>query len=114
MADEPCASCGLRRNQPSPFCADSGSHPQRKMVLGELVRVFLTSAFVEPSEPPRQQYRQRENRAQVIGFHQAQEHLRHLLKHYGAGEDTVALAEVRDDKQLRPMQGPGGMTVWVI
>lgn len=84
------------------------------MVLSEIVRAFLSISLMEPEKPPKTQRAQRENRAMVIGYNRAQEDLRTLLSVYGAADDDVALASVRDDKQVKPMKGPGGTNLWVM
>lgn len=84
------------------------------LTLEQVVTEFLELAILEPDKPPKQQYRQRENRAQVVGYCQAQEHLRKILEIHGATVEVRALAAVRNDKQQRPMVGPGGMSMWVM
>lgn len=77
------------------------------------MRGFLELALVHPDEPPKQQYRQRENQAQIIGFNMAQEALRTVLREQGAAEDIKALAEVRSEKQQQPIK-VGDTTTWVM
>ena len=85
-------------------------HP---MTLEESVEVFLRLVMQHPEKPPKTQRAERENTMLILGFTRAQETLRSILEHHGADEATRALAEVREDGQQRPMEGPGGIKMWV-
>lgn len=87
--------------------------PEKKLTANEAIRAFLQLALLPPEKLPKQQYRQRENQAQIIGFNRAQEALRQILKEHGAGEDLKALAEVRADGQQVPIQ-VGDLKAWVM
>ena len=84
----------------------------RNMTLAEVVDAFLDLAMVPPEKPPKTQRDQRENRLMIQSFNHAQETLRTILEHHGIDEATRALAEVRNDKQQRPID-VGGTKVWL-
>jgi hypothetical protein len=83
------------------------------LTLDEAVRAFLQLTMLEPEKPPKTQRAQRENRMLIIGFNRAQETLRSILEQHGADDATKVLAEVREEGQQRPMDGPGGIKMWV-
>lgn len=78
------------------------------MTLEEAVEAFLGIAMLEPEKEPKTQRAQRENRARVIGYAQAQNHLRQILKQ--AGKER--LSEVRHKDSPRPMKA-GDMNIWI-
>jgi hypothetical protein len=74
----------------------------------EVVEFFLGAVVMkEPKDPPKQQYRQRENAAEVRGYCKAQEDLRHFLSQIEgktkAAERGRALAEERHPDQQQPV-----------
>lgn len=85
--------------------------PKSKRVgLNRLVEDFLGAVMVEP-EKKTSQAQQRENAAEIRGFYKAQERLRELIAM--GGTDAIAeLAEVRDDRQQRPVM-IGNFRIWM-
>lgn len=83
------------------------------MKLDEIVREYLELAMVPPDKPPKLVRDQRQLRATILGFNRAQEILRTILETHGIDEPTRALAEVRNEKQQRPIDGPGGQKIWL-
>lgn len=73
------------------------------------VAAFLQLAFEDPEKPFRTQREMRDEALRQVGWAQAQEALRHVLTQVGEQE----LSETRNDKQLKPMKGPGDMNMWV-
>lgn len=85
---------------------------RHNLTLAEIVEAYLQLALVPPEKPPKLVRDQRQNDAIILGYNQAQEALRSILEHHGIDEPTRALAEIRNEKQQRPMD-VGGMKVWV-
>jgi hypothetical protein len=84
----------------------------KRLTTDEVVRAYLDIALVPPEKAPRTQRDARDNDMLILGFNRAQETLRTLLATYGADDATRALADVRNDKQRRPMK-VGDTNVWV-
>lgn len=80
----------------------------------EILSAFLSLVMKHPEKPPKQQYRQRENSATILGFNRAQETLRDIIKNHGATEELRQIAEVREEGQQQPIEGPGGGRMWVM
>lgn len=80
--------------------------------LPVLVEHFLQVTLARPEEiKEKAQYKQREVEAEIRGFYKAQEKLREYIAM--GGTDAIAdLAEVRDDRQQRPVM-VGNMRAWV-
>lgn len=77
----------------------------------EAITAFLELSFEEPEKPFRTQREMRDTSMQIVGFTRAQEVLRSILE-----QGTPAarrLADIRTDKQLKPMPGPGHLKLWV-
>jgi len=89
------------------------SDETKTATLEEIVEWFLGLALVPPKKPPKTQRDRAANGNMIIGFNRAQETLRHALTSYGDTNETKALGDVRNEQQQRPMEGPGGMKVWV-
>lgn len=83
------------------------------LTLEDAVRAFLSLAMLPPEKEPKTQRAQRDNTFLILGFNRAQETLRGILEHHGNDDDVKALAEVREEGQQRPMDGPGGLKMWV-
>lgn len=88
------------------------STEHNKLTLAEIVKAYLELALIPPEKEPKLVRDQRENRAIILGYNRAQETLRTILENHGIDEQTRALAEVRSDKQERPID-VGGMSVWL-
>lgn len=84
------------------------------MTLEECIKGFLELTMLEPEKPPKTQRAQRENRMLILGFNRAQEALRTILKTHGVDETARALGKVRRPGQEQPMEGPGGMKMWIV
>lgn len=84
----------------------------------EAIEAFLGIAMVHPEKEPKTQRAQRENEATIIGFNRAQETLRDILGQVEGrtkqAERAQKLADVRSENQRKPMEGPGGMRIWVV
>lgn len=85
----------------------------KNLTLAQCVEGFLTLALLEPDEPPKTQRAQRDNRMQVIGFNRAQETLRRIIAVHGNSDEVRKLAEVRNEDQEQPIDGPGDLKLWV-
>lgn len=85
----------------------------KNLTLKQCVEGFLELALLEPDKPPKTQRAQRDNRMQVIGFNRAQEALRHILMTNGNSDQVRKLSEIRNPNQERPIDGPGGIKMWV-
>ncbi|HTE60416.1 MAG TPA: hypothetical protein VK631_08685 [Solirubrobacteraceae bacterium] len=85
----------------------------KPMPLDECVKAFLELAMLPPDKAPKTQRAQRDNTMLILGFNRAQETLRSILERHGQSKQTQALAEVRSDDQQRPLEGPGGIKMWV-
>lgn len=79
--------------------------------LEDCVREYLSLAILPPEKAPRTQRAQRDNEMLILGFNRAQETLRSILASHA--HDAKALAETRHPDQRRPMEGPGGIKLWV-
>jgi hypothetical protein len=86
-----------------------------RLTLVQGVEAFLGLSFGDREKPYRTQRDARDEAMRMVGFAQAQEQLRNILAQVkGAGRsDAHMLAEVRSDRQLKPMDGPGNMKLWV-
>jgi len=91
--------------------AQDGKQPS-PLNLEQIVREFLSIAMVHPEEQPKTQRAQRDNQMLVVGFNQAQEALRTLIAAHGYSKATKAIAEVRNDRQERPIN-VGDLKTWV-
>lgn len=86
----------------------------KRFGLKVCVEEFLSRVFsYDFDNPPRKlsQYKEREILAEIRGYAKAQEHLREIIAL--GGTDAIAnLAEVRDERQMRPRM-IGDMRTWV-
>ncbi len=89
------------------------SGERNNLALAEIVTAYLGLAMVHPEKAPKTQRAQRDNDMLVLGYNQAQEALRTILANHGVDDATQALADVRNEKQQRPVAGPGGIKMWV-
>lgn len=88
------------------------SEESASLTLTQAVQAFLELAMTHPETPPRTQRQERDNTMTIIGFNQAQEQLRHILKVHGRTKAIRDLAGVRNDQQQRPME-VGDSKLWV-
>ncbi len=91
----------------------SQSTDRQVLTLEDIVRSFLGLAMLHPEKAPKTQRADRDNSMTILGYNQAQEQLRTILSHHGETEEIRALAETRADGQQRPMEGPGGIKMWI-
>lgn len=83
----------------------------RRVGLPKLVTHFLEGVMVLPKGIEKKaQYKQREMEAEIRGYNKAQENLREIIAM--GGTDAIAdLAEVRDERQQRPVM-IGNLRTW--
>lgn len=81
--------------------------------VDEAVRAFLQIAMLHPEKAPKTQRAERDNSMMIVGFNQAQEALRSILKAHGETVSVQDLGEVRADGQQRPLE-VGGLKAWVV
>lgn len=80
--------------------------------LNKLVDHFLGVALEMPEGiENKAQYKQREAEAEMRGFYKAQEHLREIIA-MGGTDAIAALADVRNEKQQRPVM-IGNFRTWL-
>jgi hypothetical protein len=84
-----------------------------QLSLEEIIEEFLKLALIEPEKTPKRLRDQRDNTMIIIGFNRAQETLRSILSTHGNTDEVKKLAEIRDEHQQKPMEGPGGIKMWV-
>jgi hypothetical protein len=82
------------------------------VTLHKGLEAFLSLEFGERDRPFRTQRDARDEAMRQVGFTQAQEELRNILTQVSA-VSYRDLADVRSPGQLKPMDGPGSMKLWV-
>jgi hypothetical protein len=80
-----------------------------KVCVEDYLRRVFTYDFDNGKKMP--QYRERELIAEIRGYAKAQEHLREIIA-MGGTEAIAELAEIRDERQMRPKMF-GNMRTWV-
>lgn len=81
------------------------------VTLREAIEAFLAMGFDEPAKPYRTQRDARDDAMRVLGFSQAQNHLRHFLSQ--TAEDGDLAKAPYHPNALKPQKFGKGMTGWV-
>ena len=76
------------------------------------IAAFLGIVVSHPEKPPRTKRAERDNKMMILGFNQAQEALRTILREYGRTESVAALADTRAKGQIKPTQ-MGDTNIWI-
>lgn len=86
---------------------------KKQLALPHVVEEFLSLTLSPPEKyPTMSQAKQREIDREMVGFNKAQEKLREFIAL--AGTDAIQdLADVRDDRQIRPTL-IGGLRTWMM
>lgn len=86
---------------------------KKRLALPQVVHEFLSLAMVRPeSYETMSQRKQTEVDREMLGFYKAQEKLREFIAL--GGTDAISdLADVRDDRQIRP-QMIGNLRTWML
>jgi hypothetical protein len=86
---------------------------KKRLALPHICEEFLSLALARPEGYDKMpQYKQREIDRETVGFYKAQEKLREFIAL--GGTDAISdLADVRDDRQLRPTS-IGGLRTWMM
>jgi len=84
---------------------------KKRLGIKACVEAFLETTIHPPEKEPKQEYRRRENAAEIRGFNKAQEHFRGLLELNGTRE-AAALASRRAEGQIQPTR-VGKSLLWM-